>query len=226
MRRRLVSVFFAYQFAPQAEAEENKLWLYTAYALIQAYRSRLAKQDAEDAKNSRVSQHSVQMRKLPNIFRAFLSAEESFWSGFALRLVRTFGLAEAKPALLTPNITSPDPSDPLADLSHSSVPTIDDDPESRNAVEPSTALPPDKRDSKRHFLSIHGHRPNRDHQSESREVLGYLSRDSAGKFVVDPAPENPLTLQPVLHTDAQRQSEKIYNLRTLNLFFDVEKEKE
>ncbi|KAG8922601.1 hypothetical protein FRC01_013831 [Tulasnella sp. 417] len=88
------------------------------------------------------------MRKLQNKFRAFLSAEESFWSGFALRLVRTFGLTEAKPALLALNITSPDPSDPLADVSRSSVPTIDDDPGSRNDAEPSTALPPGQRDRK------------------------------------------------------------------------------
>lgn len=144
----MVNVFFAHPFAHQAEAEENKLWLDTTYALIQAYRSRLAKQDAEDTKNSRVPQHSVQMRKLQNKFRAFLSAEESFWSGFALRLVRTFGLTEAKPALLALNITSPDPSDPLADVSRSSVPTIDDEPGTRSDVGPATALPPGQRDRK------------------------------------------------------------------------------
>ncbi|KAG8915918.1 hypothetical protein FRC00_007197 [Tulasnella sp. 408] len=66
-------------------------------------------------------------------------------------------------------------------------------------------------------------------KAEFREVFGYLSQDSAGKFVVDPAPENALTLQAVLHTDAQQQNKKIYSLRMLRviyLFFDFAKERE
>lgn len=61
------------------------------------------------------------MRKLQTKFRSFLASEESWWAGFALRLVREYGLHEAKPALLALNITSPDPSNPAADVSRLAI---------------------------------------------------------------------------------------------------------
>ncbi|KAG8964272.1 hypothetical protein FRC00_002960 [Tulasnella sp. 408] len=53
-------------------------------------------------------------------------------------------------------------------------------------------------------------------RAEFGDVLGYLSEDGRDSFAVDSDPENALTLQAVLHTDSQQQSQKIYSLKMIN----------
>ncbi|KAG8922935.1 hypothetical protein FRC01_013437, partial [Tulasnella sp. 417] len=52
---------------------------------------------------------------------------------------------------------------------------------------------------------------------EFGDLLGFLSQDSAGTFVVDPSPENALKLQKVLHTDSTHQQLRIYSLKLVNV---------
>lgn len=53
--------------------------------------------------------------------------------------------------------------------------------------------------------------------SQFGDVLGYLSQDSRGKFVVDADAEKALKLQKVLHTDSEQPLNKIYSLRLLDV---------
>jgi protein SMG7 len=99
---------------------DSALWLETSHALIKLYRQRIATLDKSisDAppppRNKRggvqgsQQQHGVvEYRKVVQKFRSFLSAEESFYSDLAIRLVRTYGLDEAKPALAALSIQIP-----------------------------------------------------------------------------------------------------------------------
>ncbi|KAG8910407.1 hypothetical protein FRC01_006348 [Tulasnella sp. 417] len=52
---------------------------------------------------------------------------------------------------------------------------------------------------------------------EFGDFFGYLSRDSTGRFVVDPSQEKALKLKAVLHTNSKNQNEKIYSLRVLEV---------
>lgn len=106
---------FNHPYAPQAQNIEGQLWLETSHALITLYRHRISSlektlntQDGR-AQHRQTTHGPVEYRKLVQKFRNFLSAEESFWSGFVLRLVRAYSLDEAKPALEKLGISSPDP---------------------------------------------------------------------------------------------------------------------
>ncbi|KAG8993946.1 hypothetical protein FRB94_010245 [Tulasnella sp. JGI-2019a] len=105
IRRRIVHLLFAFPYSSQAHIVEGTLWLDLVHAVILIYRQRMS---ALDQPAPGTPRPFVQLRKLQNRFRSFLGAEESFWSGLALRLVRTFELHEAKSALVVLNITSPD----------------------------------------------------------------------------------------------------------------------
>lgn len=48
---------------------------------------------------------------------------------------------------------------------------------------------------------------------EFGDLLGFISQDSTGKFVVDASPDKALKLQKVLHTDSIHQQLKIYSLK-------------
>ncbi|KAG8974432.1 hypothetical protein FRC05_007231, partial [Tulasnella sp. 425] len=52
--------------------------------------------------------------------------------------------------------------------------------------------------------------------SQFGDVLGYLSQDEMGKFVVDPDAGNALQLQKVPHPDSGQLLKKIYGLRLLH----------
>ncbi|KIO30586.1 hypothetical protein M407DRAFT_20311 [Tulasnella calospora MUT 4182] len=54
---------------------------------------------------------------------------------------------------------------------------------------------------------------------EFGDLLGLLSQDSTGKFVVDPSPEKALKLQKVLHTDSIHQQLKIYSLKFVDAIY-------
>ncbi|KAG9027962.1 hypothetical protein FS837_004020, partial [Tulasnella sp. UAMH 9824] len=51
---------------------------------------------------------------------------------------------------------------------------------------------------------------------EFGDLLGFISQDSTGKFVVDASSEKALKLQKVLHTDSIHQQLKIYSLKLVD----------
>jgi len=121
IRQRIVDLIFKYPYSSQAQSLDGHLWLDTSHALISLYRERLAALDHQQNTpgNSQGPKKSnvVETRKLLAKFRTFLAAEEKFWSEIALRVVRTYGLDEAKPALYALNITVPDPIIRSTDIS-------------------------------------------------------------------------------------------------------------
>ncbi|KAG8934834.1 hypothetical protein FRC02_009154 [Tulasnella sp. 418] len=150
IRRRMVHLIFTFPHSPQAQHVETPLWLDTSHALINLYRQRMSVLDKASSANpaGAARPHAVELRKLLNKFRSFLSAEESFWNGFVLKIVRTYGLEEAKPALLALNITSPDPVNPQADISQGAPHSSPSHPTPSSYKQPSEALTPEQRAKK------------------------------------------------------------------------------
>jgi hypothetical protein len=156
-------LLFNHPYAPQAQNLEGQLWLETSHALISLYRQRISslEKTLNSQENSR-SQHRqsshgpVEYRKLVQKFRNFLSAEESFWSGFVLRLVRAYSLDEAKPALEKLAISSPDPllAAAAASAARNADPTRS--PQLSQTVQqqsPRSPIPPGQREKK--LLILH-----------------------------------------------------------------------
>lgn len=83
----------------------------TTYALIAAYRTKISQTEeavkSHDPRGGKTKNPGpVELRKLVTRFRAFLSAEETFWSELALRLTKTYDLKEAIPALAALSISA------------------------------------------------------------------------------------------------------------------------
>ncbi|KAG8778681.1 hypothetical protein FRC12_024858 [Ceratobasidium sp. 428] len=95
IQRRYKELLFDFPFARQAHSVDQALWTDTSYALITRYRARIDPVRNSSANNKNV----VENRKILQKFLAFLTAEGTFWSGIALRLVRAHGLHEANKAL-------------------------------------------------------------------------------------------------------------------------------
>lgn len=154
VRNKIMHLLFNYPTSPEAQKVDNLLWLDTSYAVIKVYRQRLAVLDeTSNATPTKGPRPIVQLRKLQTKFRSFLSDEEMFWSGFALRLVGTFKLAEANSALLALNINVQDPNNPFPDISHSTLPPSSVDTTSTPGTQPTHTLDDPQRQAK--LLLVH-----------------------------------------------------------------------
>lgn len=117
IRRRIVHLLFDFPYSLEAESLDRTLWIQTSHRPIAEYRHQIQVLSGQGKAASSGPRPFVQLRKVQAKFRSFLAAEESFWSGLALRLVRTHALTEAKGALVSLDITSPDPNNPGNDIS-------------------------------------------------------------------------------------------------------------
>ncbi|KAG8886791.1 hypothetical protein FRB98_000973 [Tulasnella sp. 332] len=150
IRRRIVHLLFAHPYSSHAQTIEGPLWLDLTHAIINVYRARMTA--LEQPSTSNTPKPFVQLRKLQNKFRSFLSAEQSFWSGLALRIVRTFELHEAQAALVVLNITSPDPPNPDGSRDSSSQDELTDTSRNHNRRRDEINPPPGSREKKIFFV--------------------------------------------------------------------------
>lgn len=124
----MVHLMFTFPSSPQAQLVEGPLWLDLVHAIIAVYRQRLSSLNQPET-NPATPQPTVQLRKLQNRFRSFLTAEESFWNGLVSRLAKTYDLHEAQRAL---DILVKPPSSQ----------TVSDDIEPSSTLAHGTASPP------------------------------------------------------------------------------------
>lgn len=134
LRNTYLNLLFTCTFTRQAQGVDNLLWLDTCYPLIHLYRQQLSSLEkglsargkggrdangpgdgsaagggagkggkgAAQAKRG----NTVEYRKTVSEFRKFLAAEEAFWQELASRLVRVYGLDEARPHLAALGISA------------------------------------------------------------------------------------------------------------------------
>jgi Telomerase activating protein Est1/Est1 DNA/RNA binding domain len=123
LRRHIIQVIFKYPSSVHTVKLETTLWIDTSHAVIARYRDLISKLDNKGNKNPSADQRRangrfgrgeegpVALRKLMTRFRSFLSAEERFWSGLILRLVKTFELTTATKAIDALSLSVTDPAD-------------------------------------------------------------------------------------------------------------------
>ncbi|EAU83974.2 hypothetical protein CC1G_09856 [Coprinopsis cinerea okayama7 len=110
LRKRYLSLLLLHPYAKESKDVENHLWMQTSYASISSYKERIAiidraiqahaRQPQGQPGQQRQQRHGpVEHRKLLSRFRQFLAEEEKFWIHLLLRMYRSFGLEEARPAL-------------------------------------------------------------------------------------------------------------------------------
>ncbi|KAG8902358.1 hypothetical protein FRB99_004548 [Tulasnella sp. 403] len=151
IRHKILHLLFTHPFTPQAQSIDGPLWLDTSHALIASYRQRMTDMDKFTSGNPTGPRRTVEMRRILHKFRTFLTSEENFWSSLALRLVRTYGLDEARPALSALNILSPNNSNPAFDILTQDP--SQDDPIPPASPEVAPTLPPGQREKK--LLLVH-----------------------------------------------------------------------
>ncbi|KAK0469064.1 uncharacterized protein EV420DRAFT_1322514 [Desarmillaria tabescens] len=155
LRRCYLNLLLLHPYEPESQDAENHLWMQTSYAIISVYKQRIATLDrilqSQPQQHHQHGHGPVEYRKLVQRFRQFLAEEEKFWSQLVTRYQRSFGLDEAKSALVTleiiPATGTPDnDATPPNGRNHFQFPRM----ESTESVIPTT---PEEREDRLSILS-------------------------------------------------------------------------